>query len=46
MFSYYPWVDDFSYNRGSPTSDESKWDDNVVNKEGMNGQNADAGRGT
>jgi hypothetical protein len=38
--SQYPWVDDFS---GS-ASDESEWDDNVVNREGMNRQNVDVER--
>ncbi|KAI0569913.1 hypothetical protein Alg215_11369 [Pyrenophora tritici-repentis] len=32
-------VDDFSYDQGSSSSDESEWGDNVVNGEGMNGQN-------
>jgi hypothetical protein len=33
-----------SDDRGSLSSDESEWDDNVVNREGMNRQNADVGR--
>ncbi|RMZ74083.1 chitinase [Pyrenophora seminiperda CCB06] len=37
----YPWVDDFSYDRGSSSSDESEWGDNVVDGEGMNRQNED-----
>ncbi|KZM24121.1 chitinase [Ascochyta rabiei] len=32
----YPWVDDSSYDQGSSSSDESEWEDNVVNGEGMN----------
>jgi hypothetical protein len=40
----YTWVDNSSYDRGSSSSDESEWDDDVVNREGMNRQNADVGR--
>ncbi|EDU47807.1 hypothetical protein PtrSN002B_005543 [Pyrenophora tritici-repentis] len=33
-----------SDDRGSSSSDESEWDDNLVNGEGMNQQNAEVGR--
>jgi hypothetical protein len=40
----YHLVDNFSYDRGGSSSDESEWDDDVVNGEGINWQNADVGR--
>jgi hypothetical protein len=40
----YHLVDDLSYDRGGSSSDESEWDDDVVNGEGLNWQNADVGR--
>ena len=33
---WYQLVDDFSYDLGGSSSDESEWDDEVVNGEGMN----------
>lgn len=40
----YSGVNDFSYDRGSSSSDESESDDGVVNGEGVNRQNVDIGR--
>jgi hypothetical protein len=40
----YQLVDDFTYDLGGLSSDESEWHDDVVNGEGMNWQNADVGK--
>jgi hypothetical protein len=40
----YHLVDNCSSNRGGLFSDKSEWHDNVVNREGINQQNADVRR--